>query len=87
MTLATAQRTQPPLLLASPLLGQMLIIHYPYAVTQLLYHYRKNSDLHNEEKFNEWLRYAEVNATEIDRELLGLPKAKKEPFVNKLFKK
>ena len=65
----------------------MLINHYSYAVTQLLYHYRKDSDLHNEDKFNDWLRYAEVNAIEIDYELLGLPKPKKGSFINKLFKK
>ncbi|WP_282628341.1 tetratricopeptide repeat protein [Empedobacter sedimenti] len=52
----------------------MLINHYPHAVKQLLFHYRKDSEFHNQEKFMEWLNHAEENEIEIDRELLGLPK-------------
>lgn len=65
----------------------LAINNYPYAVKQLLFHYRKDSDFHNEEKFNEWLSYAEENEMEIDREILGLPKLKKDSFINRLFKK
>lgn len=63
------------------------ITHYAHAVKQLLFHYRKDSDLHNEEKFNEWLLYAEENDIEIDHELLGLSKPKNDSFITKLFKK
>lgn len=64
----------------------MLINHYPYAVTRLLFRYRKGSDFHNEEKCMEGLRHAAVNAVEIDRELLGLSEGTNDSFFNKLFK-
>ncbi|MEQ7799648.1 SEL1-like repeat protein [Pedobacter sp. ASV1-7] len=65
----------------------MKINNYPHAVKQLLYHYRTASELANEVQFNAWLRYAEVNEIEIDRELLGLKPQKKESFFKKIFKK
>lgn len=61
---------------------------YPYAVQQLLYHYRPVSEFADEVQFKKWLAYAEENEIDLDLELLGLSdKDIKGSFFSNLFRK
>lgn len=64
----------------------MHIGNYPYAMQKILFHYRKESTRADQEKFKNWLQYAEENEIEIDRQQLGLEEPKKSSFFKKLFK-
>ncbi|MCA5005206.1 SEL1-like repeat protein [Sphingobacterium bovistauri] len=64
----------------------MNIMEYPHAVKQLLFHYRKESEFENEEKFEVWLQYAEINEIEIDKVLLGIEGKQKQSLLKRLFK-
>jgi hypothetical protein len=53
---------------------------YEHAIQRLLFHYRKDSPLANETRFQELLVLAKANEIEINREELGLEPAKKDFF-------
>lgn len=68
----------------------LTINNYPYAVQQLLFHYRPNSQYQNIQQFEKWLIYAQENKIELNYELLEISKTEqksKKSLLNKLFKK
>lgn len=64
----------------------MIIASYEYPMKQLLWYYREESEYADDDKFQEWLYYAEENEIEIDRKILGLETDEKKSILHRIFK-